>query len=160
MSKNGNLVKLLGSQPFLNGMPEKYIPMIADCAELKSFAEGDYLLRQNQPAQYFYLLLQGHVSLRTHIPPKGIIPVETLGPSAALGWSWLVAPYKWYFDAIAVDAAETILVHTPCILGKIENDKEFGFEMYQRFTEVIVNRLQGTRMQLMDIYAKPEQQAL
>lgn len=159
MSKD-ELIKLLRLQPFVDGMPEKFIPMIADCAELKSFSEDDYLLRQNQPAQCFFLLRKGHVSLRTRVPSKGVLAIETLGPSAILGWSWLVAPYQWHFDAVAMDATETIQIHTPCILGKIENDKELGFEMYQRFIEVIVNRLQSTRLQLMDVYAKPEQQAL
>jgi hypothetical protein len=51
-------------------------------------------------------------------------------------------------------------VHTPCILGKVEQDREFGYEIYKRFIEVVVDRLHGAQLQMMDIYAKPEQGVL
>ena len=50
-------------------------------------------------------------------------------------------------------------VHTPCILGKIEADRAFGCEIYKRFIEVVVERLVGSQIQMLDIYAKPGQGA-
>ena len=87
---------------------------------------------------------------------QGAIPIETVGAPETLGWSWLVPPYKWHYDAVALEKTSTIMVHTPRILGKIAQDKVFGCDIYQRFIEVVVDRLHGAQMQMMDIYAKPD----
>lgn len=160
MMTESKMIQLLKEQPFLADLGDEYIALIADCAELKDFDLGDPLLQQNQPAQCFYLLLEGHISLRAHMPTQGALPIETIKAPAVLGWSWLVKPYKWHFDARALSNTHAIQVHTPCIIGKIENDKAFGFEMYRRFTEIIVDRLHASRLQMMDVYAKPEQAPL
>lgn len=152
------MMDLLREQPFLSDIGDDALKLIADCAELRTFKEGDYLTVTNQTADCFYLLLEGHVSIRIH-NPQCVIPLETVTAPAAMGWSWLIAPYKWHFDAVAVDETDCIQVHTPCVLGKIEADKEFGCEIYKRFIEVVVERLVGSQIQMLDIYARPGQDA-
>lgn len=152
-----SMIELLRQQPFVEGLGEEGLHLLADSAELKSFREGEYLTMTKQPAECFYLLLEGHVSIRIQ-NPQGIVPLETVSPPAAMGWSWLVAPYKWHFDAVAVDDTRCILVHTPAVLHKIESDKAFGCEIYKRFIDVVVERLIGTQIQMLDIYAKPGQE--
>lgn len=160
MTADSKIIKLLKEQAFLDGLPAAYFPMIADCAELAEFRKGDYLMRQHHPAQCFYLLLSGYVSLNAHMAAQGVMQIETVMAPSALGWSWLVAPYRWHFDAQAMSDIKAVLVHTPCILGKVEQDREFGCEIYRRFIEVVVDRLHGAQLQMMDIYAKPEQGVL
>lgn len=160
MSASTDMIKRLQQQPFLAELPEEYFELIADCAELKDFAEGEYLIQQNQKADVFYLLLEGRVSLQVHLPAQGVLPIETVQAPAALGWSWLVAPYKWHYDVTALSGSQTILVHTPCILGKVAQDQVFGYEMYKRFIDVIVTRLHSSHLQMMDVYASPEQPPL
>ena len=150
-----DLFPQLKNHPFLQGMSEESIHVIADCAEHKEFADGEYLMVQNTKAEVFHLLLDGRVSLQMPVA-QGAMPIETVEPPDTLGWSWLVPPYKWHYDAVADGKTSTIMVHTPCILGKVAQDKEFGCEIYERFIQVVVDRLHGTQMQMMDIYAKPE----
>lgn len=156
MNTNADMIALLKQQKFLDCLPQEYYALIADCSELKGFKEGAVLLKQNHHADVFFLILEGRVGLSAHLPAQGAMPIETLSAPATLGWSWLIAPYKWRFEAKALTDVSTVLVHTPCIIGKIEQDKVFGYEMYKRFIEVVVDRLQGTRLQMMDVYAKPE----
>ena len=110
----------------------------------------------NQPATCFYLLLEGHVSIRIH-NMQGIFPLETVTAPSAMGWSWMVAPYKWHFDSVAVNETHCIQVHVRCLQNKIETDKVFGYEIYRRFVEVIVDRFIGSQVQMLDIYASPGQ---
>jgi CRP/FNR family cyclic AMP-dependent transcriptional regulator len=151
------MLDILNEETFFNDFPKNYFPLIAECAELVVFKEGDFLMRENQNAESFYLLQKGLVSLRTNMTAQGSVPIETILAPAVLGWSWLVAPYKYHFDAVAVKDVTSIVVHTPSLLPKFEEDKAFGYEMYKRFMEVVINRLQNVRVQMVDIYAKPEQ---
>lgn len=115
-------------------------------------------MRKNQPADCFYLLIKGLVSIRSNLAAQGTTTIETVVAPDAIGWAWLSPPYKSHFDVVAVKNTRAILVHTPCLVSKIETDHSFGFEMYKRFMEVVIDRLQGSRMQMMDIYAKPGQE--
>ena len=49
--------------------------------------------------------------------------------------------------AIAFDAA--------CLRGKAETDPVLGYELMRRFAPVIVERLQATRVRLLDVYGAP-----
>ena len=39
-----------------------------------------------------------------------------------------------------------------CLRGKCEEDHDLGYELLMRFAQVIVERLQATRLQLLDVY--------
>ena len=149
---NQALQDQLRNHAFLHGMDDATLQWLADCAELKTFASGAFLMKQNTAAEVFYLLTDGRVSLRMPIA-QAAVPIETVAAPGVLGWSWLVPPYKWHYDAVAVEETQTITVHTPCILGKIAQDKALGCDIYARFMEVLVDRLHGAHMQVMDIYA-------
>ncbi len=46
-------------------------------------------------------------------------------------------------------------VDAKCLRGKTNSDHDFGYEMMLRFVPVLVERLQATRMQLLDVYGPP-----
>lgn len=39
-----------------------------------------------------------------------------------------------------------------CLRGKCDADHELGYELMQRFASVMLERLQATRLQLLDVY--------
>ena len=39
-----------------------------------------------------------------------------------------------------------------CLRKKCEEDPVLGYDLLTRFAQVLVNRLQATRLQLMDVY--------
>ena len=39
-----------------------------------------------------------------------------------------------------------------CLRGKCDADHELGYELMQRFAGVMLDRLQATRLQLLDVY--------
>ncbi len=47
-------------------------------------------------------------------------------------------------SAIAFDGA--------CLRGKCEADHDLGYELMRRFAQVIIERLQATRLRLLDVY--------
>ena len=79
--------------------------------------------------------------------------IETLDAGESLGWSWLFPPYRWHFDARALDADRARSRSTaPACAAKCEEDHELGYELMRRFAQVIVERLQATRLRLLDVY--------
>ena len=39
-----------------------------------------------------------------------------------------------------------------CLRGKFANDPELGYELMQRFSQVILRRLEAMSIQLLDLY--------
>jgi CRP/FNR family cyclic AMP-dependent transcriptional regulator len=145
-------VETLLEHPFFKGMSEEDIRTIADCGEDASFEEGQIIFRQNEVAVRFFILLEGTVSLEMQAGEQEAHVIQTRGPGDVFGWSWIFPGEEWKFNARVVDPVKAIVIHTPCLHGKIENDAELGYELLRRFAGIMVDRLQATRMQLMDIY--------
>ena len=78
--------------------------------------------------------------------------IETLGPGEVVGWSWLFEPYRWQFDGRAVAPTRVVAFDGACLRGKCEADHELGYELMRRFVASVIERLQATRLQLLDVY--------
>ena len=83
---------------------------------------------------------------------KGPITVQTIDDGEVLGWLWLIPPYNWHFDARAVELTRAIALDGKCLRTKCENDHDLGYELLKRFTSIMEQRLEATRLQLLDIY--------
>jgi len=146
------LERFLVESPFFKGMKKEYLELLAGCASNVRFEAGEFILREGKVANACYLIRQGKVSLEVLAPKRGSVTIQTLGEGEVLGWSWLVRPYQWHFDARAVELTRAIALDGECLRQKSENDCCFGYELLKRFSQLMVERLQAARFQLVNIY--------
>ena len=151
------LDRLLEEHPLFQNMDEVLRQVIVGCAANESFAAGEYIFREQEAADKFYLLRYGSVALEIHLAGREPLIVDTLHEGDILGWSWLIPPYRWMLDARAVQLTRAISLDTKCIRGKMEEDHRLGYELYRRFMPVIAKRLQAGRLQLIDMYGTPQE---
>ena len=69
-----------------------------------------------------------------------------------VGVSWLVPPYRWTYDAKALELTRAIAMDAGCLRAKCEQDHDLGYEVMKRFVPILVERLQATRLQILDVY--------
>ena len=117
---------------------------------LTKFEPGELLLREGDPANRFYLILRGKVSIESYTSDRGITPIQTLAGGEVLGWSWLFAPYYWHFNARAVELTEAVFFYGTPLRDECEADHDLGYELVKRMAEVMMARLQATRRQLLN----------
>jgi CRP-like cAMP-binding protein len=122
------------------------------CSSNVRFDAGKYILREGEEANTFYLLRFGKVALELVTPNKGAIIIETLDQGDILGWSWLIPPYMWRFDAKAIELTRAIAIDGKCLRRKVEADHDLGYEIMKRFSELLSKRFEATRFQLLDMY--------
>ena len=146
------LERVLLSHPLWDGCEPRYIQPLLECASNVTFNNGEVIFRQGQEADQFYLIRYGRVVLEISRPAGDPIVLQTVGEGDFLGWSWMITPYRWHFDARAAELTRAILLDGTCIRQKCEADHDFGYEIMRRVTHVIEHRLQPTRLQLLDIY--------
>lgn len=146
------LEPLLAEHPFLRGLESRYLNFIVGCASNVRFNAGQYLFREGEEANRFYMIRQGKVAVEIRAAKRDSIIVQTIGEGEVLGWSWLVPPYRWRFDARAIELTRAIALDGKCLRTKSEEDHNLGYELLKRFSQIIVERLDATRLQLLDVY--------
>ena len=146
------LEPILSEHPFLKGLKPEYLKLIVGCASNVRFNAGQHLFREGEEANQFYMIRRGKVALEIFAPERGPITVQTVGEGDVLGWSWLIPPYRWRFDARALELTQAIALDGKCLRTKSEEDHALGYELLKRFSSIIVERLEATRLQLLDIY--------
>jgi len=148
------LERILREHSFFAGLAPEYLTLVSGCARNHRFDAGEYLFRESEPANEFFLIRHGKVALEIVAPGQAQIVFMTLGEGEIAGASWLVPPHRWTFDARAVELVRAIGIDAACLRGKCEADHDLGYEMMKRFLPVFVNRLHATRLQLLDVYGK------
>lgn len=146
------LEPILAEHPFLKGLPPALLAELVGCAANVKFETGAFIFRQGQEANNFYILRDGKVAVEVFAPQKGAIAIDTLAAGDVLGWSWLIPPYHWHFDARAIEPTRAIALDGRCMRTKCESDHELGYELMKRFAQIIEQRLDATRWQLLDVY--------
>jgi len=146
------LEPILAQHPFFKDLAPRYLQLVVDCATNVRFKAGELLFREGEDANQFYLIRHGKVALQVFVPQRGPITIETIEAGEVLGWSWLFPPYRWHFDAQALELVRAIAFDGQCLRGRCEEDHDLGYALMQRFAQVMVQRLQATRLQLLDLY--------
>lgn len=149
-----DLSRILHSHPFLQNLDEDYLKQIVGCATNVVFHEDQLIFKEGDEAEKFYLIRSGKVALELNGRDKGTIRILTIGPGQILGWSWIVSPYRWHFDAHATEEVRAIALDGECLRNKCEQDPTLGYEMLKRFSHILELRLNATRMQLLDVYKR------
>jgi CRP/FNR family cyclic AMP-dependent transcriptional regulator len=144
--------QLLAEAPAFNGMSEEHLALIAGCAQNKVFEDGEYLMREGNPANTFFVIRNGRVAMEIFVPQRGGVMIETIDDGDLLGWSWLMPPFRVHLDARALGPVHVVAFDAACLRGKADEDPVLGYELMKRFIPVIVERLQATRVRMLDVY--------
>lgn len=142
--------ELAATRMFGNLTPEQ-IKEVADLGEEVEFADGRALMVEGDRLDSFFLIRDGFVALEIQAP-AGAITIETLHKGDPVGWSWLFEPYLTHFDARSRGITRAIKFDAAVLRSRCAQDAQLGYELMRSFTSVIVERLQATRLQLLDVY--------
>ena len=144
----------LPEHPFFAGLDADALAIVSGCATNVIFAPGEFLFRQGQPANQFFMVRRGRVALQIHSPAAGTMVVDTADAGDVVGWSWLVPPYRWIFDARAVEPMGAVAFDGACLRGRCEQDPKLGYELMKAVSQVMLSRLTAARVRLLDVYGK------
>ena len=144
--------KIVREHRFFAGLGEEVIQLVAGCTRNVRFEDGKYLFHEGDGADEFFLIRHGRVALEITAPGRAAVTFQTVPEGGVVGLSWLIPPYRWAYDARALDLVRAIGIDAKCLRQKCESDHDFGYAMMMRFVPVLVERLQATRLQVLDVY--------
>jgi len=141
--------------PFFAGLAETELAEVAACAVRREFPAGGSLAHEGDEARTFFALLHGKVAVQIHVLGRGLVTLQTLPAGEVLGWSWMLPPSRWAFEAQALQKTVALEFDAAAILRLCEAEPRLGFRLMTRMARVMSERLQAARLQLLDMYGAP-----
>jgi CRP-like cAMP-binding protein len=137
----------------LDGLPDAHRERLLSLAHDREFPADTRLFDEGGPADRFWLLRSGEVALDLYVPGRLPPVVETVGPGQLLGWSWLFPPYRWHLGARTLGPVTAAEFPAAEVRALCDAEPELGHRLVLCFTAVVAERLQATRLRLVDLYA-------
>lgn len=145
------LERSLRAHPFMADLEPEHVHFLVGCASSVRFHPGDYLVREGEPEDRFFLIRQGCVTIEMPRTTGDAAVVETIGPGDVLGIS-RVAPATAHLDVRARDVVVAFALDNRCILEKMQRDPRFGYAITRKLLERTYDRLARARLQNLDVY--------
>jgi CRP/FNR family cyclic AMP-dependent transcriptional regulator len=138
----------LRAQPLLDGLSDWQLERLAAHGNRSMFHAGRRIFNEGEPAEHLWLIVDGKVVVDTDTAEHGHAVVDTLGPGAMLGWSWLLPPHRWHFGAVAVETTQTVELDGSAVRELCHNDPMLGYQLALAVIHVVTDRLQATRRRM------------
>ena len=142
--------------PFLADLPARWLHRLTVQAYPVMWPAGRRILREDAPADHFWLVRSGTVALDFHVPGRGDVVIDRVGAGDVIGWSWLVEPRRWTLGAVAVEDCRAVELDARGVRLLIAGNPDLERELTARFLAVTAERLQAAHRRLVELYAYPD----
>lgn len=146
------VVTLLQRHPFVEEFQPQHIEKLASMATRVRFERDQVIFREGDECGEFYLIVSGLVALEIAAPDH-TLRVQTLAAGDELGWSAILMGRRKHFQARALERAEALAFDGGGLLVACKQDPVFGYVLMHRLLGVVSERLQATRLQVLDMYS-------
>lgn len=147
---NQSITEYLSTHAFFSDLNVEIVNYLCECVIIREIKKGETLFRQGEPADKFYIVRTGQISIQIPAVMGPTLEIQTLGADQVLGWSWLISPYQWSFQAKAEENLELLEFDGIAILNRCEHDPHFGYQLLKKFAELMAERLDAARLKMMD----------
>jgi CRP/FNR family cyclic AMP-dependent transcriptional regulator len=142
---DATLTVYLAQHPAFQGLTAEQVAQVASYARLAQFAPGERVFQHDTRADEFYIVRQGKVTVEIPALSGEPLVIQTLGDGSLLGWSWMIPPYQWSFDARAAAPTSVVAVDGTKLQAACEADPRLGYELMKRFAALMAERLNAAR---------------
>ena len=147
---NQATAEYLSAHEFFSEFSDDVLKYLCECSSTVVIKKGQFLFRQGENADKFYVVRNGRISIQMPAIMGPSLEIQTLDKDQVLGWSWLIAPYKWNFQTRAEEDSELLQFDGTAIMARCEQEPKFGYELLKKFAGLMSERLNAAREKMMD----------
>jgi CRP/FNR family cyclic AMP-dependent transcriptional regulator len=146
------MLESLRHHPFVAEFEPRHVERLAALATEKRIERDQLLFREGDDFSEFYLIVSGLVALEIAAPGH-TFRVQTLFAGDELGWSALLMGKGKQFQARTLERVDVLAFEGAELLAACREDTLFGFILMRRLLGVVAERLQATRVKLLDMHS-------
>jgi CRP/FNR family cyclic AMP-dependent transcriptional regulator len=136
----------LAQHAFFIGLSDQQLDLLASCASAMRYGAQQRVFKYDTDADKFYILRDGKVAVEIPAIAGEPLRLQSLGNGGVLGWSWLIPPYRWLFDARALAPSDIIVMDGARLRDECERDPLLGYQLMKRFAVLMAERLNASRL--------------
>jgi CRP-like cAMP-binding protein len=148
----------LRRQPLMREFTSAQFDALMRIAELVEFEPNEVIHREGDESDQLFLVVKGHVAIEL-AGRNEVLRVETVGPGGEFGWSAMLQGAGRYFQSRALDGVQALAFDAGDLRQQCEDDPRFGYALMSRLLAVVAERLQATRLQIVDMHWTPAKRA-
>jgi len=128
---------------FFEEFSDEMIDRLAAVAEQRVYDAGVFLNKKQRAAEYFYLIIEGEISLQVESLTGKTVRLETIAPGGAIGFSSLIEmDHKVYLsNAKTLTPCTTIRFRANDLIMLCYQDFELGFLLMKKIALIAKRRL-------------------
>jgi CRP-like cAMP-binding protein len=147
-----NLIRTLQRIPWFHELNSYQLEKLARIATVIQLKPGEILFTEGEPESGLFILLDGEISLETHVPMHGQVHIFTAEPLDLIGWSALTPVVRQRTDTATALITSQLVSFNSCLLQQFcEEDTDFGYHIMRRIANVAASRLLTTRLHLFEV---------
>lgn len=147
--------RFLSERTLFEGLTEAQIEILANNACQREFQTDEVVASQGATADSFFLIVTGSFLVEVPAISGPRLEITRLGEGEIFGWSWLIAPYEWHFNARAAKPTEVLEFDGKELLRQCDTQPAFGYPVLRRFSELMAKRLDSAQRKMMDQWSPP-----
>jgi CRP-like cAMP-binding protein len=158
MQNEAEVIQELEKIPWFQMIKPEHLKKIAEISHLKRIKGGEVLFREGEQDDYLYIVVEGRVGLDLFIPHRGKVRINTAETWDLFGWSGVTPNiHQRTAGATAVTDGLLIGINSAKLRDACEEDHDLGYIVMRRLVHIVASRLLVTRLQLIDMFASPEE---
>ena len=124
------------------GTSMDFVKKFMDICEMSSHKKGEVLFRENDPARFFFILLNGRVKLSIGKPEHVVYNAERNGE--AFGWSSLIGGDVYSASAECLEPTKLLKTANNKLSRILDEDTENGVIFFKQLAATLGKRLLET----------------
>jgi len=124
------------------GTSMDFVKKFMDISEMSSHKKGEILFRENDPANFFFILLNGRVKLSVGQPKQVVYNAERNGE--AFGWSSLIGGAVYSASAECLEPTKLLKTDSNKLSGILAKDADNGIIFFKQLAATLGKRLLET----------------
>ena len=150
------MIDALKRSSFFAGFDDASLAAIAAFARRMTFEAGQIVFDRDEEGRAAYIILSGRVRQGFEVSPGSEVWFLTGEPGDLFGFGSLIAPRVRAMRAKASERTEVVALDADALLEYLEAHPHFGFLFMERLAQVIYQRLNNSRLQIIHLMPPKE----
>jgi CRP-like cAMP-binding protein len=146
----------LGRLAFMRGLTPGQLDRLAELATPVQWDADEVIFRDGEVGTVLYVVEEGRVAIELTVPGRGRTTILTVGQGQVFGWSSLFDERPKTAAARAVVPTRALALDAPRLRALCDVDPHLGYAFTRRLLQAVSERLNATRIQLLDLFAGPQ----
>jgi len=153
MNDRADIKPLLQTIPWLMDLSNDQIKELERISGCLLLSEGEILYKEGDNDNLLYIVSEGSLGIEIFVPGRGQVRLYNADPLDIIGWDSMTPVARNRITTITALKKCNLIYFDGSALNELcENDKELGYVIMRRLSNVIASRMLAMRLKLIDLF--------